>query len=158
MKSSLFLVLFLVGCSSAMAAEGVFQISQTCALVGCFAGDAAGFPVTIASSGSYRLTSNLDLTGAAAGADAIDISGNGHVTVDLGGFTIKGGYTCSGSPVTACTGSPASGNGIFANSGISDVTIRNGHIHGMSYGVSCIDACQIEKSLLPRTAVAEFRP
>src|SRR5262245_32414033 len=37
----------------ASASDGVLEINQTCAAVGCFQGDSAGFPVTINSAGSY---------------------------------------------------------------------------------------------------------
>jgi hypothetical protein len=46
-----------------MAVDGVLEINQACVSVGCFPGDLAGFPVTISSTGSYRLTSSLDVTG-----------------------------------------------------------------------------------------------
>ena len=45
----------------AFAADGVAEISQTCALAGCFPGDTAGYPVTIDGSAgrSFVLTSDL---------------------------------------------------------------------------------------------------
>lgn len=75
---------------SARAVDGVLEINQTCASVGCFAGDGPRLPVTITAPGSYRLTSNL--TGE-FGANAIEISlasmGPG-MTLDLNGFEIAG--------------------------------------------------------------------
>ena len=39
------------------ATDGAVELNQTCAVqTGCLADDAAGFPVTIATPGSYRLT------------------------------------------------------------------------------------------------------
>ena len=69
-------------------------------------------PATLAS-GSYYLTQNLTTSS----GTAITISGSG-VEVDLEGFTISS------------TSSTASGVGIQINSGLHDITIRNGHIVG----------------------------
>jgi hypothetical protein len=81
---------------AAHAADGTYEINEDCMMAGCFAGDAPGSPVTIANSGSYRLTSDLDRTIAiAASATEVDL--------DLGGFSLDGGNRCSGNPVTtAC--------------------------------------------------------
>ena len=79
------LMLVLAPAATALAADGVVEINQACALAGCFAGDAAGFPVSITSSGSYVLTSDL----APGATDAISIPAD-DVTVDLNGFTIAG--------------------------------------------------------------------
>ncbi len=68
---------------------------------------------TITASGSYYLTANL--TVATGNAIAINSSG---VTLDLNGFTLRS---------TAAT---ANGNGVTLASGITLVTIRNGHIQG----------------------------
>jgi len=70
-------------------------------------------PFTISAPGSYYLTTNLT----AAGGNAITIATNG-VTLDLNGFTI------------ASTAASATGTGILLNSGLSDLTIFNGHIRG----------------------------
>ena len=67
------------------AGDGVLEINQTCAATGCFAGDAAGFPVTISASGSYRLTG--DLTPSQGSAVSITAP---HVTFDLSGFELIG--------------------------------------------------------------------
>lgn len=81
----------------AEAADGTYEINQDCMQAGCFAGDAPGSPVTITSSGHYRLTSDLDRTIAIA-TSATDVD------LDLGGFSLDGGTRCSGNPVTtACT-------------------------------------------------------
>ena len=70
-------------------------------------------PFTISSSGSYYLTTNLTVSS----GNAITIATNG-VTLDLAGFTIIG------------TAPSATGYAIFLNSGLSDLTIFNGHIRG----------------------------
>lgn len=82
----------LLALAGAAAADGVLEISQACAVnTGCFAGDGAGFPVTVAASGSYRLTGNLTV---ATSVPAIQENANGlHVTLDLGGFAIQGSGT-----------------------------------------------------------------
>jgi hypothetical protein len=82
----LLLLGLLAAASPAFGAGGVLEINHTCAtLAGCFAGDTAGYPVTIASLGSYRLTSNLvvpdvDTHGIRVQAD--------DVAIDLAGFAI----------------------------------------------------------------------
>jgi hypothetical protein len=69
--------------------------------------------VTINTSGSYYLTTNITV----ASGQGIIINPSG-VTLDLNGFTIS---STSASP---------SGNGILLATGISDITILNGHITG----------------------------
>ena len=76
---------------SASAVDGVVEISQVRALAGGLTvGDAPGFPVTISVSGSYRLTSNLDVTGQPSPENviAVDIT-VGSVSLDLNGFSIR---------------------------------------------------------------------
>jgi hypothetical protein len=68
-------------------------------------------PFIIRQPGSYYLTTNITSTT----GDAIDITTNG-VTLNLNGFTIFSKLI------------PANGIGIGLNSGISDITILNGHI------------------------------
>jgi hypothetical protein len=106
--------------------DGVLEINQACASgPGCFAGDTAGFPVQIATGGSYRLTGNLVV--ATANTTAISVTAS-EVAIDLNGFTILGPNSCSGCPVTSCTAT-GSGNGIDGN--VLNLTIRNGTIRGM---------------------------
>ena len=63
------MALVLLSASPALAVDGVLEINQVCAdKTGCFSGDAAGFPVTIGTAGSYRLTGNLDSKCAAPSA------------------------------------------------------------------------------------------
>lgn len=134
MRSMLTLPLVLALSGPAFAADGVLEINQACATqTGCFAGDPAGFPVTITQAGSYRLTGNLVVP---ANTTAIRIDTE-NVTLDLGGFAVKGPNACAGYPVTACTtenGAP----GISAPT-VNEVlaVVRNGRVTGM--GGACID-------------------
>ena len=105
----------------AAAVDGVVEINQSCALSGgCFPGDAAGFPVTISDSGSYRLTGDLDVSGQpnASNLDAIEFSVD-HVRIDLNGFSIIG------------PGTPGTGEGIDGFPSAENVTIVNGTVRGM---------------------------
>ena len=73
---------------AALADEGVLEINHTCAVAsGCVPGDAAGYPVLIRTTGSYRLTSNLSGT--------IEV-GVERVSIDLNGFLIAPGVFFSG--------------------------------------------------------------
>jgi hypothetical protein len=73
--------------------------------------------VTISSPGSYYLTTNM--TVATSHVISITVSG---VTLDLNGFTLSS------------TAASPSGNGILLASGLSDITILNGHItSGVTY-------------------------
>ena len=127
------------------AADGILEINQTCAVqTGCFAGDTAGFPVTIASPGSYRLTGNLDVSVAAdpPGMTAIQTGAN-DVSIDLAGFAISGATLCGSFGTCTNTGS---GNGIAPTGGVRErISVRNGVIRGMGrYGVMCDIGCSVE--------------
>lgn len=119
-------------------ADGVLEINQACALNGgCFAGDSAGFPVTIDGSAgvSYRLTSSLNLSSIPA-TSAIDIDAS-HITLDLNGFEIAGAITCTGTGQSLDCGTPGSAAGIRLANGSDGVLIRNGTIRNMdSSGIS----------------------
>lgn len=129
----------LSGAGTALAVDGVLEINQLCVASGCFAGDTPGFPVQLASNGSYRLTSQLTVpdentTAIRATADL--------VTVDLNGFTIIGPVNCSGEPVTSCNRSSGSGIGVQLNASTnrSGSTVKNGLIQGMgNSGITCIN-------------------
>jgi len=115
------------------AVDGVWEINSTCAeQTGCFAGDTAGFPVTISASGSYRLTSNLSVTN--ADTDAVEVTGFG-VTLDLNGFSLVGPVTCdrnSSTGVVTCA--PAgSGRGV-AGLTRARVVVRDGNVRGFANG------------------------
>lgn len=117
----------LVATTQALAADGVREINQTCATsTGCFAGDAAGFPVTIVGGGSYRLTGNLAVP---AGVDAIAVA-TSYVTLDLNGFEIAGTGICTGSGVGLSCGG-GSGDGISAPGSPVGITIGNGTVRNM---------------------------
>jgi len=118
--------------SPVLAADGVLEINQVCVSGGCFAGDGAGFPVTITTPGAYRLTT--DLVVPIDGGYAIDVQ-TSDVSIDLHGFAILGescaatGGVCG--RTTGAGGVTASlmGSSTFWYSGIS---VRNGTIAGMS--------------------------
>ncbi len=80
-----FLILFTGLSTSVHAVDGVIEINAARAAAGgVTASDTPGFPVTIDTAGSYRLTGNLnpvDASGIVVTAD--------DVTIDLNGFTIK---------------------------------------------------------------------
>lgn len=132
----------LTGALPASATDGVAEINQTCATqTGCFAGDSAGFPVTITTSGSYRLTSNLILPN--ENTNGIRISFN-DVGIDLNNFAILGSVSCIGTPVS-CAPSGGTGVGILVTvPEFSGIAVRNGSVRGMgSYGVRLGDQAAV---------------
>jgi len=127
------------------AAAGALEINQTCAIQsGCFANDAPGFPVTISTSGSYRLTSNLVVPDENTSAIAVGDAFVRDFAIDLAGFEISGPVVCSFHP-NECSHPPSAGSGVealaFSNSAI---TVRNGTIRGMGgHGVRLGDAAEV---------------
>jgi hypothetical protein len=124
----------------ALASEGVFEINQTCATeTGCFAGDSPGYPVTIASSGAYRLTSNLRTSDATDVAVRINVN---NVDLDLGGFGISCSIFSFPFTFTPCSASPNStGNGVESSSPVSGVRLHHGSVSRMAAdGISLHDA------------------
>ncbi len=116
------------------AGDGAFEINQACVDVGCFPGDAPGLPVTITTSGTYRLSSNLTAPDTATGG--IVVAAN-DVTIDLNGFRVVGPIACSGTPTT-CTPAISGGGaaGIDAWSyNPTNLVVRNGSITGMGTGL-----------------------
>jgi hypothetical protein len=112
-------VAFALAPAASLAVDGVILIDQNKALAGnVTAGDAPGYPVTINTPGSFRLSGNLTVP---AGVDGIVFGADG-VTFDLNGFSISGG-------------GPGR-NGLadlqFARSRIS---VRNGQVLGFSHSV-----------------------
>lgn len=143
MRRGLPILMGVLGAGAAIADDGVLEINQSCAVhVGCFVGDSAGFPVTISTAGSYRLTGSLTLPD--ANTDGIQITAS-SVTVDLGGFEIVGPTVCTAG-TTTCT--PASGTGTGIESiGVSGIWIKNGGVRGMgSRGVD-VDAYSIVEGM-----------
>lgn len=114
--------------ATARSADGVLEINQVCAVgAGCFAGDAAGFPVTITNRGSYRLTSNL--TVADANTTAVSVQSE-FVTVDLGGFHIRGVTDCTPTPTVCAPLGTGSGVAVDTSSRFA-VEVRNGTVSRM---------------------------
>lgn len=122
------------------ATDGVIEINQAKAIAGGLGGDVTadppGFPVRITEPGSYQLTSDLDVTVVTLGGIEI-ADGVSDVTIDLGGFTIRGvsGVNVS-PPLWQCTGGGGVGNpaGILAVPSAARarrVTVRNGRIRKM---------------------------
>ena len=136
--------------------SGVTTIDQTKAEAGGItANDAAGFPVTISQSGSYRLMSNLVLPDANATGIVITAP---NVNLDLNGFAIVGPATCApwGTPPTVCSGT-GSGDGIVvAPPGMNvrtAITLSNGTVrgvgrHGLVGGGGYNDGIRAERMFL----------
>jgi hypothetical protein len=139
MRTSALLLLLTTLAGPALAIDGVLEINQACAIsTGCFAGDAPGLPVTISASGSYRLTSNLESTG--ANETIVNIT-TGDVTLDLNGHTIRCLWF-----ITPCKGN-GTGRGISAV-GINNVKVRNGTVKDMGAdGVMLHDFARVEDVL-----------
>jgi hypothetical protein len=109
-----------------IASEGVIEINQAAALAGSIGGaasDAPGFPVTIAESGSYRLTGNLDLPD--LNTTAIEVAAH-DVSIDLNGFVIRQRESCR----PDCGGAAGSGMGIDADQR-ENIVVKNGTLIGM---------------------------
>ena len=118
------------------AVDGVVLIDQNRALAGNVTpGDAAGFPVTISVSGSYRLSGNLTVPD--INTSAILVTAD-NVTIDLNGFSIIGPVVCSGFPATC--NQTGTGFGIDARQPpLTNLTIANGTVRGMgSDGIAII--------------------
>lgn len=131
---SMMILSFMLLSGVAQAVDGVVLIDQAKALAGGVTSvDAPGFPVTIGSSGSYRLSGNLTVPD--ANTTAIEITAP-EVTVDLNGFAIKGPCVCSQGSDKSVTCSPTGvGRGITSASQ-KDVAIQNGSVKGMgNYGI-----------------------
>jgi len=127
---SLILMFFVTAPLPAMGANGAFEINQDCAQAGCFAGDSAGFPVTITQPGSYVLTSDLLVS---SGNDGIDIQAS-PVDLDLNGHSLNGGGSCTGTPVTSCTGAVGSDGIALMASATGHIRVHNGTVRGFGNG------------------------
>lgn len=116
-----------VAAGAAWAGDGVVEINQSCVAAGCFAGDTAGFPVTISQPGSYRLTSDLTPTTAQVGIDVTAAD----VAIDLAGFSIRSTNDCSGAPDAdvTCTVANAAADGIHSSQ--PRTRVRAGAVVGM---------------------------
>lgn len=122
--------------------SNVVTIDKDCAVVtGCHAGDAPGYPVTTVAGQSYRLTSDLDLT-STPDLDAVLLERD--TTLDLNGFRIFGGTTCTDSPAT-CT-SAGIGDGITGGEG---ARVMNGSVVGVgAVGIRLRNGMQVENMLV----------
>ncbi|MFK7894592.1 MAG: right-handed parallel beta-helix repeat-containing protein [Myxococcota bacterium] len=116
--------------AAASAIDGVSEINQTCAvLTGCFTGDTAGFPVTITTQGSYRLTSNLVVPDEDTTGILYSVS---NVAIDLNHFGIIRSDCQSNASCPAFFGA---GSGIRTSSATNTrTTVQNGDITGMGSG------------------------
>jgi len=125
-----------VAAALASITGGAQAIDQACAeTTGCFAGDTAGFPVTINAPGSYALTSRLDLSATPA-TNAIVVSAP-SVHIDLRGFEIAGPTSCTGSGATLSCSPTGSGSGVEFQASAEGSSVSNGTIRGMGYaGIS----------------------
>jgi hypothetical protein len=123
--------------------DGVVEISHAAALAGnVTAGDTANYPVTLSAPGSYVLTSDLTIPN--TNTSAIEVTTVEIVVIDLNGFTIRGPNTCTGCPVTSCTG--GSGRGVYNTGTTRGISIRDGSIQGMgSLGVDITGNGHLER-------------
>lgn len=127
MRTVILALLSLLVASPAFASDGQIEINQVSAIAGGVTpGDAPGFPVTLSQPGSYRLTGDLVVPNASA--TGIDIT-TSDVTLDLGGFTIRGpnSWPIGG----ACTGIGSSMGIRAPAAGTSGLIVRNGRVRGM---------------------------
>jgi len=127
--------------SKAPAADGTVLINQNTAingLPGCAKSPSA--LITICQSGSYRLSGNI--TVASDNLDAILVTNNANVTLDLNGFSVVGPNSCSTSTIiivggelifVLCTDQNA-GTGIHGD-GLTTVAVYNGIVKGFGIGV-----------------------
>jgi hypothetical protein len=129
-SAAVFVVMLL--CGSAHAVDGVVLIDQARAAAGHVTPhDTPGFPVTISTPGSYRLSGNL--TVARPNTTAIEITSD-NVTLDLNGFSILGPTVCTPGANKSVSCSP-SGSGIGVNAPTEEnITVSNGVVSGMGLG------------------------
>ena len=110
------------------AADGSYEINQACVAVGCFSGDAPGFPVSISAPGKYTLSSDVTVSsGTTTNAIEIQVS---RVDLDLNGHMINGGGSCTGTPVSSCSGFQGGRAVQISGSGVFVVHVHNGTIRG----------------------------
>jgi hypothetical protein len=126
---------------AARAVDGVLEISQACVQTGCFPGDTPGFPVTLRTGASYRLTSDLvtsggDVTaieGVVSGSQGLALS-NGTLALDLNGFAVRCFVSAlvTGGVGGSCTGTGAVVDGIGVDfSGVTGAAVYNGSVREM---------------------------
>jgi hypothetical protein len=127
-KILLLLAVVVGGAGPVGAVDGVIEINQAKAMAGGLNGslvsDPPGFPVSITQPGSYRLTG--DLTVPDGNTTAISIPVTADVSLDLGGFAIRGPNLVNDNP--ACS---AGGTGYGIVSDANPTVVRNGSVIGM---------------------------
>jgi hypothetical protein len=106
----------------AHAVDGVVEINQASAMTGgVTSSDTPGFPVTLDTGGSYRLTGDLD----AGGGGGVVITAD-YVTLDLNGFRVS-------NATTGVATSTLSINNITVRNGtVSDTTNRGVDVGGLN--------------------------
>lgn len=124
--------LLLLGAIPALAGprDGRWPIDAACVPVGCFNGDAPGYPVEITAPGSYVLTSDLDVRQEPSPEHVIAILVSAAaVDLDLDGFALRGPVTCTSSPA-ACSHGSGVGVGVLAENGATALRLHDGSIVG----------------------------
>ena len=145
MKKSAFLFFaMMLAPLCAFGVDGTVLINQSTVMA------AGGFPYTISTPGSYRLSGNLIVPDANTTAIKIATS---YVTLDMNGFGILGPTTCTG-PTFAVTSCSSTGSGagvatvITLGPPLRGIAVSNGHVKGMgSYGINLdgCSGCSVEK-------------
>ncbi len=103
---------------SALAIDGVTEINQARAIAGgVTASDTPGFPVTLDTAGSYRLTGSLTVPD--LNTSGVVIASN-RVHFDLNGFSISGPG-----------GGTGTGSGISTAGSLTGIWVGNGFVSGM---------------------------
>lgn len=105
----LLVLMGLCGASASQAIDGVIEINQAKVTA------SGGFPYTISAPGSYQLTSDLRVPDFST--VGIEVAAS-DVTLDLGGFKIWCGTSCTGS----------GGEGVRSTAAHTNVTVRNGTV------------------------------
>jgi hypothetical protein len=132
----------------ALAVDGVVEINQVRAVGGGVTpSDTPGFPVTLDTSGSYRLTGDLDVGALGRGVEiTVD-----HVTLDLNGFSIFCTPAVGTDPDLPC---PDAGGlnpiGIDATDRLN-VAVENGSVRGIGgHGIRAGNHCRVRNVRLFR--------
>jgi hypothetical protein len=129
---------------AARAVDGVIEISQERILAGGVTpGDAPGYPLTIAAPGSYRFTGHLTPVGVAGAAPSIEIVAPARdVAIDLNGFSLDGGGSCTAGATGASCALSGLPNGIVSSTG-AQLSIRNGAIRGLRAAIVISSAAAV---------------
>ncbi len=139
----------------ATASDRIFEINQDCVPVGCFEGDPPGFPVLITRPGRYRLSSDL-IVPASAPSTAIQViqfpfEDRRAVDIDLNGFTVRGPFSCAGTPVASCNHASNTQAGIVMQ--VRRGSLVNGTVRG--FGGAGVNAVLAGEGLLAGLIVTE---